>query len=199
MIFPELVLASHNKGKLREFAELLSPLGVRVRSAGELGLPEPEETGSTFTENAAIKARASLEASGLPALADDSGLVIPALDGAPGIYSARWTGPEKRYDVAFARIQKELAARDAPMNAPAYFACALCLALPGGAEHSFIGEVHGTLTFPPRGPEGFGYDPIFTPDGHAITFGEMETAAKHAISHRARATAQLVAFLDARA
>lgn len=194
-----LLIASHNPGKIREIAELLQSLGIAVRSAAELGLPEPEETGATFAENAALKAHAAAKAANLPALADDSGMGIPALQGAPGIYSARWAGPGKDFSIAFARIERELQALglDARAQAiPAYFICTLCLAWPQGKEMSFEGRVDGTLTFPPRGEKGFGYDPIFTPESRSVTFAEMPPAEKHAISHRARAFAHLKTYLE---
>jgi XTP/dITP diphosphohydrolase len=184
-----LVIASHNPGKVREIAELLAPFAVAVVSAGDLGLPEPEETGATFAENAALKARAAATAAGLPALADDSGLVVPALDGAPGIYSARWAGPEKNFRIAMQKVETALAGK---ADRRAYFACALALAWPDGHVEPFEGEVHGRLVWPPRGDRGFGYDPMFRADGHDETFGEMEPAAKHRISHRARAFRLLV-------
>ncbi len=190
-----LVIASHNPGKVREIAELLAPHGVEVRSAGELGLPEPEETAVTFAENAAIKARAAAQGSGLPALADDSGLVVAALDGQPGVHSARWAGPDKDFGPAMERVERELsqiARRDGTVDRRAAFVCALCLAWPDGREESFEGRVEGTLVWPPRGSQGFGYDPIFQAEGFEITFGEMVPEEKHAISHRARAFAKLV-------
>lgn len=183
-IGPELVIASHNEGKVREIRELLEPYGLAVRSAGELGLPEPEETGVTFAENAILKAEAAAEGSGLPSLADDSGLVVPALGGAPGIYSARWAGADKDFAHAMARIEKELGP-DA--DRAAYFVCVLALALPGGGCDTYEGKVHGTLVWPPRGGKGFGYDPMFQPEGYVETFGELEPALKHDISHRAAA------------
>jgi XTP/dITP diphosphohydrolase len=187
-----LVLASHNAGKLREIADLMAPYGIQVVSAATLGLPEPEETGTTFVANAELKARAAAEASGLPALADDSGLAVEALDGAPGIYSARWAGPTRDFAVAMARVQRELEARGA-MDRRACFVAALTLCWPDGHCESFEGRVHGTLTWPPRGNRGFGYDPIFVPDGYRETFGEMDPALKHAISHRAEAFRMLEA------
>ena len=195
-----LIVASHNAGKVREISDLLRPFAVDVRSAGELGLAEPEETGQTFAENAELKARAAAQAARLPALADDSGLCVVALDGAPGIYSARWAGPDKDFAVAMARIERELLDRGtARQDWRAYFVCALSLAWPDGHCETFVGEVHGQLVFPGRGDKGFGYDPIFIPDGYAQSFGEMEPDAKHAISHRAAAFAQLIAacFPDA--
>jgi XTP/dITP diphosphohydrolase len=185
-----LVIASHNPGKLREIAELLAPFGVEAFSAGAFGLPEPEETGESFEENAAIKARAAAEGTGLPALADDSGLVVPALGGAPGIHSARWAGPGKDFAVAMARVEQELTGKD---DRRAHFVCALCLAWPDGDKTTFLGRVDGKLVWPPRGERGFGYDPIFRPEGYDVSFGEMEPRHKHAISHRARAFGKFVA------
>jgi non-canonical purine NTP pyrophosphatase (RdgB/HAM1 family) len=179
-----LLVASHNQGKVREIADLLSPFDILVRGAAELGLLEPEETGHTFAENALLKALAAAEAGGLMALADDSGLCVAALYGAPGIHSARWAGPNKNFAFAMARIERELkAARDTS----AKFVCALALGAPSGEAEIFEGEVHGRLVFPPRGKNGFGYDPIFVADGLNRTFGEIDPAQKHAISHRARA------------
>ncbi len=192
-----LIIATHNKGKLKEFSSLLAPLGVAVRSAGELNISEPEETGLTFTENAELKARHSALASGLPALADDSGLVIPAIGGAPGIYSARWAGETKDFSVAFVRIQKELAAAGAPLASPAYFMCVLSLAQPNGKCVNFEGRIHGTLTFPPQGEHGFGYDPIFTPEGQDVTFAEMDANIKNRISHRANAFSKFMEYIRA--
>ena len=184
-----VVAATHNKGKLRELRDLLTPHGVALVSAAELDLPEPEETGDTFVANALIKARAAIS-SGLPALADDSGLVVPALGGAPGIYSARWAGPAKDFRTAMARVERELGQQDRR----ARFVAVLALAWPDGEEALFRGEAHGHLTFPPKGERGFGYDPIFVPDGYELTFGEMGPELKHQISHRARAFAKLVAI-----
>jgi XTP/dITP diphosphohydrolase len=189
---PKLVIASHNAGKAREIAALLAPFGVEVISAAKLGLPEPEETETTFIGNAELKARAAAERSGLPALADDSGLVVPALDGAPGIYSARWAGERRDFSIAMARVQRELAAGNAD-DRRAHFIAVLSLCWPDGHCESFQGRVDGRLAWPPRGDKGFGYDPMFAPDGHDITFGEMEPAAKHAISHRADAFRKLTA------
>ncbi len=185
-----LVIASHNAGKLREITTLLAPFRVEVAAAADLGLAEPEETGASFAENAALKARAAARASGLPALADDSGLVVPALGGLPGIYSARWAGPDRDFTAAMRRVEADLEGRD---DRSAHFAAALALAWPDGHCETFEGRVEGALSFPPRGTRGFGYDPIFVPDGHAVTFAEMEPAEKHAISHRARAFRKLVA------
>lgn len=186
----ELVIASHNAGKVREIGALLAPLGVTARAAGALGLPEPEETADSFAGNALLKARAAAGASGLPALADDSGLAVRALDGEPGIHSARWAGPGRDFAMAMARVNRALGAS---ADRSAAFVCALAVARPDGAEAVFEGAVTGRLVWPPRGGRGFGYDPIFAPDGHETTFGEMEPAAKHAISHRARAFAKLLA------
>ena len=191
-----LIVASHNAGKVREIAALLRPRGIEAVGAAALGLAEPEETGETFIANAALKARAATDASGEPALADDSGLVVPALDGAPGIFSARWAGPAKDFRVAMDRIEAELAARGRQTTgAAAYFVCALALAWPDGHCETVDGRVDGTLTFPPRGGHGFGYDPIFVPDGHRRTFGEMPAEEKQPLTHRARAFEQLAAWL----
>jgi XTP/dITP diphosphohydrolase len=183
-----LVIASHNPGKVEEIEALLAPYGVLAIGAAALGLPEPEETGATFEANAELKARAAAEASRLPALADDSGLVVPVLDGAPGIYSARWAGPAKDFRIAIQRVHRELGQRDRR----AHFVAVLALAWPDGAIETFRGEIYGRLTWPPRGERGFGYDPIFVPDGYDQTFGEIDPEHKHRISHRARAFAQLV-------
>ncbi len=185
-----LVLATHNPGKVREIASLLAPFHVNVIAAGDLGLPEPEETGATFRANAELKALAAAKGANLPALADDSGLVVDALDGAPGIYSARWAGPKKDFNVAMKRVEQKLTGKKKPT---ARFVCALCLCWPDGEFETFEGIVEGKLIFPPRGTQGFGYDPIFMPVGHDITFGEMDPEKKHAISHRAKAFKQLVA------
>ncbi len=185
----KLVIASHNPGKVREIGALVAPFGVDVVSAGELGLPEPEETGATFIANAELKARAAATASGLPALSDDSGLAVTALDGAPGIYSARWAGPDKDFALAMDRVEQELGGAE---DRSAAFICALCLCWPDGHCESFEGRVEGTLVWPPRGERGFGYDPVFLAEGQDLTFGEMEPEAKHAMSHRARAFAQMV-------
>ncbi len=186
-----LVIATHNPGKLREIAELIEPFGIDVVSASKLGLPEPEETGATFAENAALKAHAAAAGSGHPALADDSGLAVAALEGAPGIHSARWAGPNKDFAAAMARVERELEMAGVE-NRRAAFVCALCLAYPDGRERAFEGRIEGRLTWPPRGDRGFGYDPMFLAEGYEITFGEMEPAEKHKISHRARAFARLV-------
>ena len=192
-----LVIASHNAGKAREIAELMAPFGVEVISAASLKLPEPEETETTFVGNAELKSRAAAAASSLPALADDSGLVVHALDGAPGIYSARWAGPTKDFSIAMARVQRELETGNAT-DRRAHFVAALSLCWPDGHCESFEGRVDGTLVWPPRGTRGFGYDPLFVPDGYDVTFGEMEPAAKHAISHRADAFRKLTAACFAR-
>lgn len=189
-----LVVASHNQGKVREIKDLLAPFGIVTKGAAELGLPEPEETETTFAGNAALKARAAAKASGLPALADDSGLAVTALGGAPGIYSARWAGETKDFSFAMQRVERELKKKGA-QDFSAKFVCALALAEPGKEPEIFEGEVHGRLLFPPRGTRGFGYDPIFVADGMSETFGEIEPARKHAMSHRARAFAKLVAAL----
>ncbi len=186
-----IVVASHNQGKVREILDLLVPFGVNVKSAAELGLPEPEETGATFAENAIIKAQAAALQSDLPALADDSGLCVTALDDAPGIYSARWAGPSRDFMMAMSRVNQELDERSATSRR-AHFFCCLCLAWPGGDVETFEGQVDGDLIWPPRGDKGFGYDPMFVPDGETLTFGEIEPDTKHAMSHRARAFRQLV-------
>jgi XTP/dITP diphosphohydrolase len=185
-------IASHNAGKIREIAELIGPYGLTAEGADSLGLPEPEETEDSFTGNALLKARAGAQASGLVALADDSGLAVSALDGAPGIYSARWAGEPRDFYAAMDTVRAKLEARGAT-DLSARFVCALALAHPDGETRVYEGEVRGSLTFPPRGSKGFGYDPIFIPDGHDITFAEMEPAKKHAMSHRADAFRQLVA------
>ena len=190
-----LVIATHNPGKLREMRALLEPFGFDVKSAGELGLPEPEETGDTFEANAALKARAAADASGMPALADDSGLSVTALGGAPGIYSARWAGETKDFTSAMARVERELREKGA-QDMSAKFVSALALAEPHGAMQIFVGEAPGHLEFPPRGDKGFGYDPIFVIDGETRTFGELDNAYKHTISHRARAFAKLAKVLE---
>jgi XTP/dITP diphosphohydrolase len=186
-----LIVASHNPGKVREISALLGPHGILPVSARELGLAEPEETGASFAANAELKARASADAGGHAALADDSGLCVEALDGAPGIHSARWAGPTRDFRIAITRIQDELRHKDLAAGR-ARFVCALCIALPHGEARIFEGEVHGRLSFPPRGEKGFGYDPIFIADGMEQTFAEIDPAAKHAISHRARAFEKLL-------
>ena len=185
----KLVVASHNKGKVAEINDLIAPYGLKAVSAGDLGLPEPVEDGKTFADNAIIKARAAASASGLVALSDDSGLAVDALDGAPGIHSARWAGPSKDFAAAMRNLEEALVAKGAirPEDRKAHFVCALCLAAPDGETEGFEGRVDGTLVWPPRGNAGFGYDPVFLADGHDVTFGEMDPADKHAISHRARA------------
>jgi XTP/dITP diphosphohydrolase len=195
-----VVIATHNAGKLVEMRELLGFYGVEAVSAGDLNLPEPEETGTTFAANARIKAEASAQASGMPALADDSGLVVDALDGAPGIYSARWAGPGKDFGVAMEKIEGMLRERDAftPQQRSAHFVSVLCVAWPDGHVEEFEGKVEGSLVWPPRGEQGFGYDPMFLPDGFGLTFGEMSRDEKHGLppkgqglSHRARAFLKL--------
>ncbi len=184
-----LVVASHNPDKAAEIAELLAPHEFEVASAAALELAEPEETGDSFVANARIKARAAAVATGLPALGDDSGLVVPSLGGAPGIYSARWAGPGKDFTIAMERVWREL---DGAPDRRAHFVSALALAWPDSHVETFEGRVHGTLVWPPRGGRGFGYDPMFVPDeGGGLTFGEMDPDAKHAISHRGRALAKL--------
>lgn len=207
----KLVIASHNKGKIREIAALLGPYGVEPVSAGALDLPEPEETGTSFVANAELKALQAADLSGLPALADDSGLCVDALDGAPGIFSARWGLPDpgiaglapvpaddpqsRDFMRAMRRVWDQLSALPPGTSHAAHFTCALALAWPDGHVQWFEGRVHGTLVWPPRGERGFGYDPMFVADGHTMTFGEMEPAEKHAISHRADAFRQLVAAI----
>jgi XTP/dITP diphosphohydrolase len=186
----QLIIASHNPGKVREIQDLLRPFGITVRSAGELSLEEPEETGDTFIANAILKAEAAANATQLPALADDSGLAVDALDGNPGIYSARWAGPEKDFPVAMEKIEKLLKPESIRT---AQFVCALALAWPDGHAETFEGLVKGDLVWPPRGSAGFGYDPMFLPDGRTETFGEMDQTEKHTISHRADAFGKLVA------
>ena len=196
-IIGRLVIATHNKGKLVEMRELLSRYGVEAVSADELKLAEPEETGTTFAANARLKAQAAAQASGLAAFADDSGLVVDALDGAPGIYSARWAGPAKDFRPAMEKVEGMLRERDAftPERRRAHFLSVLCVAWPDGHVEEFEGRVDGTLTWPPRGDQGFGYDPMFLPDGFDRTFGEMSRDEKHgedrALSHRARAFLKL--------
>ncbi len=205
-----LVLASHNAGKVREIRELLGPYGIDPVSAAELGLPEPDEIGTTFIDNADLKARAAADLSGLPALADDSGLCVEALGDRPGIFSARWAladphvppdaGPgelqgARDFGLAMARVEDELAALGPEASRNAHFVCALALCWPDGHSEWFEGRVDGILVWPPRGDKGFGYDPIFVPAGRELTFGEMDPAEKHAISHRADAFRKLVAAL----
>jgi XTP/dITP diphosphohydrolase len=201
-----LVVATHNPGKLVEMKQLLAPYGIDAISAGDMGLHEPEESGTTFRANARIKADAAAKASGLPAFADDSGLVVDALDGAPGILSARWAGADKNFGRAMETIEEKLRQRGAtsPGRRKAHFVSALCVAWPDGHVEEFEGRIDGTLVWPPRGDKGFGYDPMFLPDGHARTFGEMASEEKHGLpprgvglSHRARAFLKLAeACLD---
>ena len=200
---PKLVVASHNAGKVREINELVVDFGIETVTAAELDLPEPEETGITFTANAELKARAAAEASGLPSLADDSGLAVDALGGDPGIYSARWAGPDRDFVAAMRNVEEKLQQAGAltPDKRGAKFVAAMCLAWPDGHIEEFLGEVHGTLVWPPRGDKGFGYDPVFLPDGYDRTFGEMSAEEKHGtghgevegLSHRARAFAKFAA------
>lgn len=194
------MIATHNAGKLREMRELFAPYGVEAVSAGELGLPEPDETGTTFRDNARIKAQAAAQATRLPAVADDSGLAIDALNGQPGIHSARWAGPKKDFTAAMTQVERLLQERGAtaPAQRKAHFVSALCVAWPDGHLEEIEGHVHGTLVWPPRGTAGFGYDPAFLPDGHTRTFGEMTSDEKHGLppkgkglSHRAKAFIQL--------
>lgn len=187
-----IVVASHNAGKVREINELLHPFGLEAVSAADLNLPEPEETEDSFIGNALLKARAAARASGLPALSDDSGLAVDALDGAPGIHSARYAGPDRDFDYAMARLNRDMTASGRPERT-ARFICALALVWPDGEEVAFEGKVEGEITFPPRGGHGFGYDPVFQPLGHSISFGEMDPAKKHGMSHRADAFRQLIA------
>jgi XTP/dITP diphosphohydrolase len=189
----KLVIASHNPGKVREIRALLGPYGIEPVSAAELDLPEPEETGTTFVANAELKALQAADLSGLPALSDDSGLCVEALGNEPGIFSARWAGESKDFAVAMQRVEDRLAALPPETGRDAHFVCALALAWPDGHVEWFEGRTDGTLVWPPRGEHGFGYDPMFLPNGHQETFGEMDPAAKHAMSHRADAFRQLVA------
>jgi XTP/dITP diphosphohydrolase len=197
-IGPMLVIATHNEGKLREIRALLAPHGIECVGAAELDLPEPEEIGATFVDNAELKARASADLSGLPALADDSGLVVDALHGRPGIHSARWAEDEagnRDFGRAMQRVWTEVEAAGPEAGHDAHFVCVLSLAWPDGSIESFEGKVHGTLVWPPRGSNGFGYDPMFVAVGFDQTFGEIEPTAKHAISHRAQAFRKLIAAL----
>jgi XTP/dITP diphosphohydrolase len=191
----KFVLATHNKGKLEEFRALMRPYGLEVTSVGELGLPEPPETGTTFVENATIKAQAALDATGLPALADDSGLCVVALDGAPGVYTADWAGPGRDWDVAMQKVQDELLAKGAtaPEQRSGTFVSVLMLIWPDGHRETFEGRADGTLVWPPRGQRGHGYDPMFQPDGSDVTFAEMPEERKNVISHRARSFGQFAA------
>jgi XTP/dITP diphosphohydrolase len=187
-----ILIASHNEGKVRELAELFAPFGVACLSAASLGLPEPEETGESFGENAKLKAEAAAVSSGMRAIADDSGLEVAALHGAPGIHSARWGGPNKDFGLAMDRVNRELEASGSS-DRRANFTCALALASPDGPAQVFAGKAFGELIWPPRGTRGFGYDPIFVPDGDTETFGEMEPERKNGLSHRLRAFEQLMA------
>jgi XTP/dITP diphosphohydrolase len=196
-IHGRIVIATHNPGKLREMRELLAPYGIEAVSAAELGLAEPDETGASFRENARIKAQAAAAESGLPAFADDSGLAVAALGGAPGIHSARWAGPNKDFAHAMEKVDR-LLREHAAVQRDAHFVSALCVAWPDGHTEEFEGRVDGTLVWPPRGDKGFGYDPMFLPDGHKRTFGEMDAEEKHGLppngkglSHRARAFLKL--------
>lgn len=200
-----LVIASHNPGKVREIASLIAPFGIEAVPAGDLGLDEPEETGTTFEANAELKALAAAAASGLPALADDSGLAVDALGGDPGIYSARWAGPDKDFARAMREVETLLAKAGAtdPQQRAARFVAVLCLAWPDGATTCWRGEIEGDIVWPPRGDKGFGYDPIFRPEGHERTFGEMDADEKHGwragrdpLSHRARAFARFAHDLE---
>ena len=185
-----LVVATHNAGKVREFRDLFAPYDITLIAASELGLTAPDETGASFAANAELKARAAAAAAPLPSIADDSGVVVPSLGGAPGIHSARWAGPGGDFAAAMQRVEEEIAGS---ANRRAYFVAVLALCWADGHCEVFEGRVHGSLVFPPRGTRGFGYDPIFLPDGHEITFGEMDPAKKHAISHRAVAFGKLAA------
>ncbi|WP_332811961.1 RdgB/HAM1 family non-canonical purine NTP pyrophosphatase [Sphingomonas sp.] len=192
----KLVIASHNQGKVREIAELLGPYGIEPVSAAALDLPEPEETGTSFVDNADLKARLAADLSGLPALADDSGLCVDALEGRPGIHSARWAGPDRDFRIGMERIWEEVLAKGPEAGRDAHFVCALAVAWPNDGQcENFEGRVYGQLVWPPRGEKGFGYDPMFQPIGHQQTFGEMDPAEKHAMSHRAEAFRKLVADL----
>lgn len=189
----ELLVASHNQGKVREIRDLLSPVIPKITSAADYNLAEPIEDGDTFEANAILKAEAATKATGKPALSDDSGLCINALGGAPGIYSARWAGEHKDFSLAMGRVAEELAGYE---DYSAYFVCVLALAHPGQETQTFRGEVHGTIEFPAKGERGFGYDPIFVPNGHTLTFAETDADAKHAISHRAKAFEKFVGCLQ---
>jgi len=206
----KLVIASHNPGKISEIAELLGPYGIETVSAAELDLPEPDEIGATFVDNADLKARQAADLAGLPALADDSGLCVDALDGRPGIHSARWAlvdpsvppaaGPgevhgKRDFRLAMERVHDELETKDPEAGRNAHFVCALCVCWPDGRAETFGGRVEGVLVWPPRGTRGFGYDPMFQPIGYDRTFGEMDPDEKYAISHRADAFRKLVAAL----
>lgn len=197
-----LVIASHNAGKVREIRALLKPYGIEPVSAADLGLPEPEETGKTFAENALLKAQAAAQGSGLPALADDSGLCVAALGGAPGVFTADWAekqdfegGPGRDWFMAMGKVEGKLAEQGPDVDRSAYFTCTLAVAWPDCHEEVFEGRVHGTLAWPPRGTMGFGYDPVFVPLGREQSFAELDPAEKHAISHRADAFRKLVEAL----
>ena len=187
-----LVLATHNKGKIAEMSDVLKPYVGKLLSANDIKFSEPEETGTTFAENALLKARSACQETGLPALADDSGLCVNALDGQPGIYSARWAGEDKDFDMAMGFIDAKLIDND---DRSAYFIAVLALAFPNGEEYTFEGRAEGNLIWPPSGDKGFGYDPMFVPEGKRLTFGEMEAGEKRKISHRAKALRELEAFL----
>lgn len=191
-----LLLATHNKGKVAEFAEMLEGMDIKLKSAADFDLPEPEETEDTFTGNAILKARAAMEAAGLPCLADDSGLAIDALGGAPGIHSARWAETENGRDfgVAMEKVNEKIGGIDGTQSA--HFVAVLALLYPDGRKEIFEGTINGNLSWPPRGEKGFGYDPIFVPEGHDITFAEMDPAEKHAMSHRANAVAKFKKYLE---
>lgn len=195
-----LVIATHNEGKLREISALLEPFGIACTGAAELDLPEPEETGVTFIDNAELKARTAADLSGLPALADDSGLCVEALGGMPGVFSARWAEARegnRDFALAMERVWEQVEACGPQVSRDAHFVCALAIAWPNdGQTESFDGRVDGMLVWPPRGGQGFGYDPMFLPEGHDQTFGEMDPDAKHSISHRARAFRKLVTELE---
>jgi len=197
-----LLIATHNKGKLQEFRELFEPYGLEIVSAGELGLPEPEETGTTFVENARIKAHAAADASGLLALSDDSGLCVDALGGKPGVYTANWAGPQRDFDLGMRRVEDALQAANAtsPAQRHAFFMATFCLAEPEGRDWIFEGRIDGMIVWPPRGERGHGFDPVFIPEGYDITFGQMPAEMKHSwapgeegLSHRARAFAKFTA------
>ena len=192
-LFDKLLIATHNEGKLREFSDIFAPYGTKVLSAGQLGLAEPEETGDSFTANALLKARAAVKAATMPALADDSGLCVTALGGKPGLYSARWGGPQKDFRLAMQRVHEELG--DA-VDRSAYFVCVLALVWPDGAEEVFEGRCDGTLIWPPRGEKGHGYDPFFVPAGYTQTFAELDAESKNNLSHRGAALKKMMARLS---
>ena len=193
----QIVIATHNAGKLREISELLAPLGLKTSSAGDHGLSEPEETEETFAGNARIKAHYTSKTTGLPALSDDSGLQVDGLDGAPGVYTANWaeTPDGRDFAMAMGKVWDKLEAREIPEPRTARFVCTLCLAWPDGRDEIFEGSVSGRVVWPMRGTRGFGFDPVFLPDGETETFGEMDPEKKHAMSHRAVAFAKLVDWL----